>query len=202
MSHATVQPLTEEDMRALGLDTDHLPPIREAVGITNGRAIDEKYDTDLDMNNFIIGWEQTVADLPVVKHLFTQNTVTVIQNKVSEYLQGVDPKGRRMMPSVNVVVNALYGVFRSHMPEEVGDIYSKYTVTNLNTRNDFAYIIDKTISLLVRGIRNEYEMAQNNEKLSIWNTVLGDFNEHGLRQYPPIKVREKRPDNFLFHMRY
>ena len=41
-----------------------------------------------------------------------------------------------------------------------------------------------------------------NEKLTIWTTLLGDFNEHGLRQYPPIKLRNKRPDPMLFHMRY
>jgi hypothetical protein len=78
----------------------------------------------------------------------------------------------------------------------------KYSVVNPNDRDDYNYIVDMTISFLVREIRNDIEMAQNNEKLTIWTTLLGDFNEHGLRQYPPIKVRNKRPDPMLFHMRY
>ena len=45
-------------------------------------------------------------------------------------------------------------------------------------------------------------MEENNKKLSIWTTVYGDFNAHGLRQHPPIKIRKKRPDPFQFHMRY
>ena len=95
----------------------------------------------------------------------------------------------------------MYGVFENYRPV-TGDIYGKYTVDNDNRRDDYSYIVDQTISLLVRGIRNDLEMQQNNSKLTIWTTVLGDFNEHGLRQYAPIKVRNKRPDPMLFHMRY
>ena len=64
------------------------------------------------------------------------------------------------------------------------------------------YIVDQVISLLVRNIRNDLEMQANNSKLTIWTTLLGDFNEHGLRQHAPIKIRNKRPDPMLFHMRY
>lgn len=195
-----VTPLTDDDLEALGFNSQ--TTLCEAVGMINHRPVNREYQTDLDMNSYIVGWEKTISWNPVVQRLFTKQTVLTIQQKVSEYLAGVDEKGRRIVPSEKVVVNALFGVYRHHTPEEVGDIYGKYLVTNMNGRNDIAYIIDKTISLLVRAIRDETEMIQNNEKLTIWTTLLGDFNEHGLRQFPPIKVREKRPDNFLFHMRY
>jgi hypothetical protein len=46
-------------------------------------------------------------------------------------------------------------------------------------------------------------MAEANSKLSVWDaTLLGDFNPHGLRQFPPIKLRQRGPDRMLFHMKY
>lgn len=194
-----IEQISEEDMKELGFTFE--TPLADAVQMTNNVPFRQLYDDKLDMNAYIVGWEETARDNPIIQRIFSKQTCRTIQEKTSEYLAGVDPKGKRIVPSERVVVAALYGVYRSHQPE-VGDIYGKYLVNNMNMRNDYAYIVDKTISLLVRAIRDELEMNQNNEKLTIWTTVLGDFNEHGLRQYAPIKTREKRPDNFLFHMRY
>jgi hypothetical protein len=48
-----------------------------------------------------------------------------------------------------------------------------------------------------------FEMAENNSKLSIWTTVLGEgLNEHNLRSYAPIKTRVRRPNPMEFHMKY
>jgi hypothetical protein len=167
----------------------------------NNVPISEEYNDKLDLNAYIVGWEETVGDNVVVQRIFSKKTVSTIQQKTSEYLVGLDRKGRRIVPSERVVVTALYGVFRSHFPQ-VGDIYGRYQVMNDQFRNDYAYIVDKTISLIVRGIRDELETIENNEKLTIWTTMLGDFNEHQLRSHPWIKTREKRPDAFQFHMRY
>jgi hypothetical protein len=159
------------------------------------------YDDRLDLNQFV-GWE-TISDWnPLTQKLFTKTTVHVIQQKVADYLTGVDSNGRRIVPSERVVVNALFGIFREHAPR-TGDIYGKFLVVDDSKRDDYAYIVDKTISLLVQGIRDDLGMAEQNQKLTIWTTVLGDFNEHGLRQHPPIKINNgKRPDPMLFHMRY
>lgn len=194
-----IEPITEDEMKSLGFT--ERTPLQDAVQMANNVPFRELYDEQLDMNSYIVGWEETASSNPVIQRLFSKQTVATIQQKTSEYLMGLDEKGRKIVPSIRVVVAALYGVFRSHQPE-TGDIYGKYLVNNMNQRNDFAYIVDKTISLLVRAIRDETETIQNNEKLTIWTTLLGDFNEHGLRQHAPIKTREKRPDNFLFHMRY
>jgi hypothetical protein len=45
-------------------------------------------------------------------------------------------------------------------------------------------------------------MDECNSKLSAWTTILGDFNEHGLRRHAPIKLREKRPMPMAFNMNY
>jgi hypothetical protein len=159
------------------------------------------YDDRLDLNQFV-GWETITDWNPLTQKLFTKTTVHVIQQKVADYLTGVDANGRRIVPSERVVVTALFGIFREHAPR-TGDIYGKFLVVDDSKRDDYAYIVDKTISLLVQGIRDDLGMAEQNQKLTIWTTVLGDFNEHGLRQHPPLKINNgKRPDPMLFHMRY
>lgn len=174
--------------------------LQGAVTLVNGQNIDRQYDAQIDSNQYV-GWEQQVSWNSFLSRLFSKQTIKTIQDKTSEYLVGVDAEGRKIIPSERVVESALYGVFENYRPV-TGDIYGKYTVNNENKRDDYSSIVDQTISLLVRGIRNDLEMQQYNSKLTIWTTLLGDFNEHGLRQHAPIKVRNKRPDNFLFHMRY
>jgi hypothetical protein len=159
------------------------------------------YDDRLDLNQFV-GWDTITDWNPLTQKLFTKTTVHVIQQKVADYLTGVDANGRRIIPSERVVITALFGIFREHAPR-TGDIYGRYLVVDDSKRDDYAYIVDKTISLLVQGIRDDLGMAEQNQKLTIWTTVLGDFNEHGLRQHPPLKINNgKRPDPMLFHMRY
>lgn len=159
------------------------------------------YDDRLDLNQFV-GWDTITDWNPLTQKLFTKTSVHVIQQKVADYLTGVDANGRRIIPSERVVVTALFGIFREHAPR-TGDIYGRFLVVDDSKRDDYAYIIDKTISLLVQGIRDDLGMAEQNQKLTIWTTVLGDFNEHGLRQHPPLKINNgKRPDPMLFHMRY
>lgn len=173
--------------------------LEDAVLMANGTNIDKLYNENVDSNQYV-GWEQQVSWNPFLSRLFSKKTVKVIQEKTSEYLRGLDDQGRKIVPTEKVVENALFGVFNNYRPN-TGDIYGKYTITD-NSRDDYSYIVDQTISLLVRGIRTDIEMQNNNSKLTIWTTVLGDFNEHGLRQYAPIKVKNKRPDPMLFHMRY
>jgi len=174
----------------------------ESLRMMNGILPEEKYDDRLDMNQFqYVGWDSVSSWNSLTNRLFTKRTLSVIRDKTSEYLTGVDPLGRKIIPSDNVITNSLYSVFRDHVPQ-TGDIYGRYTIRTDETRDDYSYIVDKTISLLVNGIRTDIEMQEQNERLTIWTTVLGDFNEHGLRSNAPIKLRHKRPDPMLFHMRY
>lgn len=178
-----------EALRSLNA-SKHIPPDRE-------------YNGDLDIaQNAVIGWSKTSEFNPLVRMVFTNKTVEVIQQKVSDYLQGVSDKGRRIVPSKNVVITSLNGVFQTHLPQ-VGDIYGRYLVVDQTLQDHYAYIVDKTISLLVTAIRTDIEMAQNNFKLNIWDSILlGSDNPHGLRQHPTIKLRERGPDRMLFNMKY
>jgi len=160
--------------------------------------LNAEYDERIDMSQYV-GWNTVIEWSSVPRQLFTKRTVRIIQQKVYEYLlRALDKK---IAPSERIVIIALYGVFENHIPR-TGDIYGKFLVVDETQQDDYGYIVDKTISLLIDGIRNDIEMAEANSKLTIWNTVLGDFNENGLRQFPPIKLRNRGPDRMLFHMKY
>lgn len=159
---------------------------------------DKEYDDTIDLNHFV-GWNTVTEWSPLPKMVFTKRTINLIRQKVYDYL--LQSISKKIVPSERVTVIALYGVYQNHIPR-TGDIYGKYLVVDETQRNDYGYIVDKTISLLIDGIKNDIEMSEQNSKLTIWNTLLGDFNEHGLRQHPPIKLRERGPDRMLFHMKY
>lgn len=172
-----------------------------ALKTTNGAVIQREYNPLLDGHQNV-GWSQTAEWNELTQMLFTPQTLAVIREKVAQYLTGLDEYGRKIVPSDNVITTALWGVFQKHQPR-TGDIYGKYTVVDMTRRDDYAAIVDKTISLLVRGISTDIGMQQQNWKLNIWDaTVLGDFNQNGLRRHSNIKVKERRADPFLFHMKY
>lgn len=135
--------------------------------------------------------------------LFSPQTIRYISTKLSELLRGVDPTGKKIVVTDDVISNSLSGQYNALKPQ-VGDIYSRYQIMGTQElyRNDVQEIIDRTIQNIYDYVKNEIEMEENNSKLSIWNTVYGDFNSQGLRQTPPIKTKKRRPDPFLFNMNY
>jgi len=165
-----------------------------------GLPVDKAYQEVLD-NVKYIGHNTQIGYDFLSLMLFTKKTISLIREKVSEYLTGVDEYNRKIIPSDRVIVTALFGVKNVYVPK-TGDIYGRFIVVDENLRNDYGSIVDQTISLLVRGISTDLGMIENNNKLSIWTTVLGDFNEHGLRSHPVIKTRDRRPDPYLFNMKY
>ncbi len=149
-----------------------------------------------------IGLDAQVSYDTLSLRLYTKKSVTFIQKKVSEYLIGVDSKNRTIIPSEKIVISVIFCIKKNYRPKEIGDIYGRFLVIDDNYRNDYDAIIDQAISILVRNISTELGMEEHNSKLSIWTTVLGDFNEHGLRSHSTIKIRNKRPDPYLISMRY
>ena len=49
-------------------------------------------------------------------------------------------------------------------------------------------------------IKDEVQIEEQNNKLNIWVQLFPESNT--LRQYAPIKLRERRPTNFEFHYSY
>ena len=132
---------------------------------------DKEYDEHIDPSKYI-GWSTITEWNELPRQLFTKYTLKVIQKKVYQYL--LEAMDKKIVPSERIVIIALYGVFENHIPR-TGDIYGKYLVVDQTQRDDYGYIVDKTISLLIDGIKNDIEMTEANNKLTIWTTVLGDL---------------------------
>jgi hypothetical protein len=162
--------------------------------------IDEKksQQNNPSYTQYVLRDEQTTIE----QQLFSPEGLKFISQTITRSLKGVDPQGRDIVVGNNVIKSVLSSVIQNYTPQ-TGDIYSKYQVMYNNPRNDLQDIVYQTIQIITEQIRDESEMVKCNNKLNIWDAKLyGEFNPHGLLAHPPIKIRNKRPDPMLFHMRY
>ena len=107
------------------------------------------------------------------------------------------------MVSDRVVASTLSQVYEDYHGYQLGYIHSRfYIAQDDKLRDDVKMIIDMTIEVLVNNIKTEIGMEENNKKLSIWNTVLGTHNEHGLLPHSFIKINNRRPKALQFNMNY
>lgn len=140
-------------------------------------------------------------DNECLKSYFSPQTVEFISKKITQLLQGVDCKNRRIIVPKNTICSIMSSVYENYRPQ-TGDIFTRYIIPNNQPENFISNMIDQVIEIITTQVRNEWGMRENNAKLTIWTTVYGDFNEHGLRQHPPIKILEKRPNPMEFNMNY
>jgi hypothetical protein len=149
-----------------------------------------------------VGWGQTIQDRPDYDSLWSPARLTVIQDKITQLLDGLDESGRQIIIPLQTIGNVLSQCFESNRPQ-VGSIYSRYIqMEPESNRNDIRDIIDRTINIIVSQVKNEYLMIQQNKKLTKWNILLGDFNKEGLRAHAPIKIRNKHPQLMMFNLNY
>ena len=135
------------------------------------------------------------------RDVYSPETLKKISGIITETLKGVDPQGKDIVVGEGVIKSVLNSIIESHIPRS-GDIYSKYQIMYNDPNNSAEDIIGKTIEVITYTMRNQIEMTANNNKLSVWDNLFGDFNKHGLRAHPNIKLRERHPDYMLFNMRY
>jgi hypothetical protein len=144
------------------------------------------------------GWQESNA---CISKLFSPQTVRTISKKITELTKGIDPKGRNIIVPDETICSVLDAEFRAFRPP-TGDIFTRYIIPNDQQADMVQSIIDQTIEIIYSQISGELGMDQANEKLSAWVQVMGDFNTHGLRQFPPIKTLKKRPSTMQFQMNY
>lgn len=145
-----------------------------------------------------VGWR--INNACAAKY-FSPPTVKLISQKITQLLQGVDPKGRPIVVPAQTICNIMSNVWYNFRPE-IGDIYSRYIIPTNQQQSKVQNMIDQVIEIITSQVRTELGMIECNSKLTKWTTVLGTFNEHGLTQVPPIKVLHKRPNPMEFNMNY
>ena len=162
------------------------------------------YDKIFDSNYYRYSiWQSNTA----VKRLFSKQILEATQKKITHLLKGVHPDGRDILVPIETI-GSVFSQFLANSPtnRELGDIYSRYTIENPNEKGLVQSIVERSMAVIVKTITNEYGMIENNKKLSIWTTVLGDFNKHGLNSFSQSQItgaiRKKRPQTMAFNMNY
>ena len=140
-------------------------------------------------------------DNACIQQLYSPTTVNLISQKVSELTKGVDHLNRKIIVPYDTICQVIDGIYQVYRPPR-GDIHTRYHIPNMEQDNVVQSIIDQTIELIVTNIRNEYDINKNNEKLSAWVQVLGDFNTNGLRSHDVLKIKERRANTMQFNMNY
>ena len=136
------------------------------------------------------------------KNYYNINTVNLISRKLTELLKGVHPSGRPILIPNETIINIMDGVYQNFRPQ-TGDIFSRYNIPNgFNSDDYITNMIDQTIEIIYSQVKTDLEMEENNKKLSVWTTVLGNFNDQGLRSHAPIKVLNNHPAYCQFNMNY
>jgi len=163
-------------------------------------SIEPKYNNNYNLN-FMRHVGYTDDHNECLVHLFSDDNITKIQNKITELLIGLLPNNRKIVVPKQTISSVLSDIYENRSPPE-GDIYTKYNIP-IDTPLSFTqYLEDQAISIIIADVRNNLGMIMCNSKLTAWTQVYGDFNEHGLRSHPPIKIRNRRPNPMEFFSNY
>ena len=150
-----------------------------------------------------VGWRQTAEIIgSTYQYLFKPETIKKVSQRITELLVNVDPLGRNIIYPDYRIAQIMGSVYSGYSRPNIGAIYTKDVIPNSELRDDSSFIINQTISIIVNAIKNDFGMEAANKKLSIWDSVLGDFNEKGLRGHDIIKIKKNRPQPMMFNMNY
>ena len=164
-----------------------------------GSIIEEPTSVGADLNTKYVGFTDYN---PCLQKFFCQDTINIISKKVTQLLMGVDPLNRPILVPDDKIAFVMDAIYENYRPA-TSDIFSRYNVPDGSTTESYVQnLIDQTIELIYSEVKTNLEMEENNRKLSVWSTVLGDFNSQGLRSFAPIKTRLKRPNPFELNMNY
>jgi len=148
-----------------------------------------------------VGWQE---DNSCISDYYSKDTLNIVSRKVTELLHGIDPENRPIIVPDHIISNVMDSVYNTFRPETSG-IYARYNIPSSEIGSSESYVqnmIDQSIQIITSDVKNNLGMEECNSKLSIWTTVLGDFNSNHLRSHPPIKIRHKRPTPMQFNLNY
>ena len=146
-----------------------------------------------------VGWSVSEQDFD--KEFFSNNTVVYVSEKLYSLLKCLRKDKRPIKVSDRTITSIMDDIYTTYRPQ-LGNMYTMLTIPPAEPRDDMKTLRDMVIEVIFTQIKTEYEIEENNRGLSVWTTVLGDFNKHGLRQYSTIKINEKNINKVRFNMNY
>lgn len=135
------------------------------------------------------------------RSFYSKKNIDKISHKITELLMGVDKHNRPIIVPDKTICNVMSTVHENYRPE-TGDIYTRYNIPKERETNNIQNMIDQVINIITTDVKINLGMDECNKNLSVWTTVLGDFNTHGLQSHSKIKLRERRPQPMAFQMNY
>jgi hypothetical protein len=145
-----------------------------------------------------VGWDVISKDNTGYQLYFSKENMTRISKEITRQLITA---GYPTLVTDRVIAGVMSDILRKHTPT-VGDIYTQYTITQNNPRNDIANLNDRVVNVIVSQIVNEQDMKKWNESLNVWDTVYGDFNRKGLRAHSIIRKKENDILKGQFNLNY
>jgi len=148
-----------------------------------------------------VGYSASANETPGFDALFSDGTINMISNAVTHYL-GKDLANGRPIIVPNERILSVMSEMVHNYKAETGDIFTRLNIPN-NNEDMCQKMVYRTITVIVDNVRNTLEMENINGKLSIWDTVLGEFNEKGLRSHAPLTAEiDNTRRLFQFNMNY
>lgn len=176
---------------------------KQKSGLPNYSEMTNFLETPTDFGyQSYVGWEHSSSWNENLKYLYSIENLTNLQKIITKSLEGVHPEGKDIIVPVEEIASSLSNIYENANRTQIGDIHSRYIVPQETPRNDCKTINEQTIQAIVSLLRTQFQVEKNNKKLTVWNTLYGDFNKEGLRAYPPIKLRNKHPQYMAFNMNY
>lgn len=164
------------------------------------------------MDTRYVGWRENY-----LKDYYDPSVIAWISDAVMLKTMGLDKRPIRV--SEENIKNSLDTVLLNHRAYP-GDIFTRYNMpSDGNFSGDFGvvksnnfsfssnvgfssnYILNQVVEYISEYIKSDYEINTNNKKFSRASTLYG-ANDLGLRAHSQIKIREKRPTPFQFHMKF
>lgn len=161
----------------------------------------KRIDVDMTVNNFV---GQTLHDNQVVdddyRLLMNSDTIRLVSKKITDLLQGVDVKGRKIRVPDQDIMSIIDTEYRRYRPP-IGDMYSR--IHQMEEQPDkIEVIIERAIEIITSQIKSDKMIEENNKSMSKWNSMYGEHNPAGLVAHTKIKIRENHPAMFQFNMKY
>ena len=137
--------------------------------------------------------------------LLNNDTIQFIKDKIIENVKDKSvPTDDFIIKMLKHEINNFKGQKQTMKNKMTTDNISDIYINGLGilTEKNIFTIIHDTIARITTNITIENQMIKNNRKLDRWDTVLGDNNKHGIRQYTTVKVNNRKPPGMLFNMTY
>ena len=144
-----------------------------------------------------VGYSETSC----MRSFYSKDNINKISCKITELLMGVNKDNLPIIVPDKTICSVMSAVYENFRPE-TGDIFGRYNIPKTRESNYVQRMIDQVINIITTDVKVNLGMDECNQKLSIWTTVLGDFNKHGLRSHSKIKLKERRPMPLMFNMNY